>query len=125
MSRPPRPNYRNSPAVEQPGRFDYLPLEFADFADIATGLAREEAGVVLPAGDSDVTRSLIEMPALLAHVLAAYQDLFARESFLATAQTARGLIRHARRLAYEPDGGLAATGYVRFFVKEGLAGTVP
>lgn len=125
MSRPPRPAFRNSPAADQPGRFDYLPLEYADFVDLAIDLAREEAGIALPDGDSDVTRTLIEMPALLAHVLATYQDLYARESFLSTAATARGLIRHARRLAYEPDGGLAATGYVRFVVKDGLAGTVP
>lgn len=125
MSRPPRPAFRNSPAADQPGRFDYLPLEYADFVDLAVDLAREEAGIALPTGDSDVTRTLIEMPALLAHVLATYQDLYARESFLSTAQTARGLIRHARRLAYEPDGGLAATGYVRLVVKDGLSGTVP
>ncbi|HEV7876494.1 baseplate J/gp47 family protein [Bradyrhizobium sp.] len=125
MSRPPRPAFRNSPAADQPGRFDYLPLEYADFLDLAVDLAREEAGIALPTGDSDVTRTLIEMPALLAHVLATYQDLYARESFLSTARTARGLIRHARRLAYEPDGGLAATGHVRLVVKDGLAGTVP
>ena len=39
-----------------------------------------------------------------------YQDRYAREAFLSTAQSARSLVKHGRRLGYEPDPGLAAEG---------------
>lgn len=128
MSRPPRPPYATSPSGEQPGhpdRLDYLPLEFADFLDLEIELAEREAGVALPGGDGDMTLTALELPALLAHILGAYQDLYTTEAFLSTAATAKSLVRHARRLAYEPDAGLAATGYEVLTIGNGLKGTVP
>jgi hypothetical protein len=128
MSRPPRPPYASSPSGEQPGRpdrLDYLPLEFADFLDMEIQLAERETGVALPGGDGDMTLTALQLPALLAHILGAYQDLYAAEAFLSTAATTKSLVRHARRLAYKPDAGLAATGYEVLTIGEGLKGSIP
>ena len=128
MSRPPRPPYATSPSGEQPGRadrLDYLPLEFADFLELEVSLAEREAGMALPGGEGDMSLTALELPALLAHILGAYQDLYAAEAFLSTATTAKSLVRHARRLAYQPDSGLAATGYEVLTIGDGLEGTIP
>ncbi len=66
----------------------------------------------------------MELSALVAHILAVYQDRYAGESFIGTALAASSLVRHARRLSYQPDAGLAATGHVVLFVKPGLSGTI-
>lgn len=127
MSRPPRPHYEATTTGDPtPGlrRIDYLPHEHADLLDLATALAVEELGVRAGSEQGDFGRSLLDLSALVAHVLSQYQDRYANEAFLSTAESPRSLVRHGRRLAYEPDPGVAATGYVAFTAGAGLTGTI-
>lgn len=136
MSRPPRPPYRVSPSgawtetgiLPRPAadlaRLTYLPAGFAELFDLEEMIARTEVEMLLPGGQADAARSLFEAAALLGHILARYQNLYAGEAFLPTARFASSLVRHARRLAYLPDGGLAATGHLLMQVKDGLKGRI-
>jgi hypothetical protein len=127
MSRPPRPTPRGAktgPELAGHGALDYLPSEFADFVERERALATEELGIAPSGQEGDFAETLMDLSALVAHVLGVYQDRFAREAFLRTAQSPQSLVQHGRRLGYEPDPGLAATGYVALRVREGLAGTV-
>lgn len=133
MSRPPIPHPSQSPGREQTGdlqRLEYLPLEFSDLVALQDELAVARLG--RPRGEPterlaepDIARTFMEMSALVTHVLAAYQRQFANEAYLSTAQAASSLVRHARRLAYDPDSGLAASGYAVLVAKDGVSGTVP
>ena len=128
MSRPPRPPFRTSPSGSQPGdtsMVDYVKLDFTELHRLAIEAARVDAGVMLPGGEEDVTATLLELPALVAHILATYQDLYAGEAFISTARSARSLVRHARRLAYVPDGGLSASGHVALTIRDILKGRIP
>lgn len=128
MSRPPRPYSGKSttaPSLLGRGGMDYLPSELADFVERERALAAAELGLVSSGREGDFTVTLMELSAMVAHILGVYQDRHAREAFLSTAQSARSLARHSRRLGYEPDPGLAATGYLLLSVREGLAGTIP
>ncbi len=125
MSRPPRPESARplrADLTPRPdgGGLDYVPLDFADLVELAARI-----GGALPADAHDPTATLYELSALVAHVLAVHQDHVASESFLATASTARSLIKHGRRLGYEPDPGATATGYLAITAKAGLAGELP
>ena len=127
MSRPPRPHFRVSTTGVQEGRrdrLDYLPYEFRDFVELQKELASSEAGLTTTGAEGDFANTLMEASAVLAHLLGGYQDLYAREAYLLTAVSPRSLVHHARRLAYEPDQGLSATGYAVLTVGEGLEGTV-
>lgn len=128
MSRPPRP-YSGQSTTGAPktgrGPMDYMPSEFGNLVDRQRALAATELGLVSSGQEGDFAGTLMELSALVAHVLAVYQDRFAGESFLGTARSARSLVRHGRRLGYEPDPGLAATGYLLLHVQDGLSGTVP
>lgn len=127
MSRPPRP-YSGQSTTSAPstgrGAMDYMPSEFADLVDRQRALSAEELGLVSSGQEGDFAGTLMELSALVSHVLGFYQDRYAREAFLGTAQSARSLVRHGRRLGYEPDPGLAATGHLLFTLHEGLAGTI-
>ncbi len=128
MSRPPRPHFRNSTTGTPPAQAEhirYQPLGFKDLVDLQVSLADQEAALGVPASEGDFARSLMEMSALLGYALGAYQNLYAREVYLGTAQLPQSLIRHARRLAYEPDAGMAATGYAVFTIGQGLQGQLP
>lgn len=128
MSRPPRFRTAYSTTGEPPaGRdvLDYLPDEFADFVEMERALATSELGFPPSTAEGDFAGTLMELSALVAHVLGAYQDRYANDAFLGTARSLRSLVRHGRRLAYEPGPGLAATGYALITLKEGLAGTLP
>ncbi|MFP2929713.1 hypothetical protein ACLESO_31845 [Pyxidicoccus sp. 3LG] len=126
MSRPPRPHFdvvTADPTVRD-GRLDYLPLEYGQLLELAESLAGEELGHVVSTGEGNITRTLLELSSLVGHVLAVYQDRYAGEAFLRTANARSSLVRHARRLSYTPDVGLSATGYVALMLKEGLSGAV-
>lgn len=133
MSRPPRSRAARSPAgaaPSLPGALDYLPLDYAgllaleeDLAVPLLGRQPSQAGQG-PAG-ADVARTLMELAALTGHVLSVYQRQFAREAFISTAAAPSSLLRHAERLGYQPDPGVAASGHVVFTTKPGVAGTVP
>lgn len=132
MSRPPRPISQRSPGASglagDASRLDYLPLGYADLLALEEELAVTEPGRPRRAGlepeEGDAGRAIMELSALLGHVLAVYQRTYAREAFISTAQSAAGLVRHARRLAYDPSPGLAANGHVVLTAKEGTSGTV-
>ncbi len=127
MSRPPRPHPRRLLTETRPGARglrDYLPREHADFLEHQRRLAREELGIISSNEEGDFARTLMDMSAVLAHVLGVYQDRYARESFLGTAQSAHSLVQHGRRLGYEPDPGLSATGFVVLTIHRGLEGVV-
>ena len=128
MSRPPR-HYSGQSTTGAPrtgrGSMDYMPSEFGNLVDRQRALAASELGLVSSGQEGDFAGTLMELSALVAHVLGVYQDRFAGESFLGTARSARSLVRHGRRLGYEPDPGLAATGYLLLHVHDGLSGTVP
>jgi hypothetical protein len=128
MSRPPRPLFGESTtgggesfAVD--GRF--LPIEFADLVTLERDLAEVEARLGVTREPGDFAFTLFELSALVAHTLGLYQNLYSREAFITTATTARSLVRHARRLAYQPDQGLAASGYAVLTIGPGLRGTLP
>jgi hypothetical protein len=103
---------------------DYLSSEHADFLARQQQLARAELGLVPVEEQGDFARTLMDLSAVLAHILGVYQDRYARESFLGTARSARSLVRHGRRLGYEPDPGLAAMGFMAFTVHPGLEGWI-
>jgi hypothetical protein len=127
MSKPPRPHYRVSTTGTPSGRravLDYLPAEYADFIDMQKALAHAEMGIVSASDEGDFARTVMEMSAILGHVLGVYQDRFANEAFLATAQSAQSLVRHGRRLGYQADTGMSASGMVKLTIGEGLSGTV-
>ena len=50
---------------------------------------------------------------------------YAGEAFISTAQAPSSLVRHAHRLAYQPDPGLAASGYVVLSRRRASAGRSP
>lgn len=132
MSRPPHPHRFESTGREQTGdltRLDYLPLEYADLLALQEELAvarlgRPRAETEGDAEEADVARTFMELSALVGHVLSAYQRHYAGEAFISTAQAPSSLVRHAHRLAYDPDPGLAASGYVVVLAKELVSGTV-
>ncbi|HWI09405.1 MAG TPA: hypothetical protein VNT54_18045, partial [Solirubrobacteraceae bacterium] len=131
MSRPPSPHPAASTGAEQSGdlaRLDYLPLEYADLLALQERLAVQRLGRTPSqapgeAGEPDVARTLMELSALVGHVLAVYQRHYAGEAYISTARAASSLVRHARRLAYDPDTGLAAGGHAVLFAKPGVGGT--
>lgn len=139
MSRPPilrpAPSPRGIDVDNGQGR--YFAPRFADLVDLAEMLARDPDGVSVPGGriaegiveipgkDRGLARTLVEIPALFAHILGEHQSHYAAEAFLSTAQQAPSLVAHSRRLAYAPDPGVAATGLAAFTVKPGLDGEVP
>lgn len=132
MSRPPNPHSAASTGRGQTGdraHLDYLPLEFADLLALQEGLADTRLGRPPAATDdsgeeADVTRTFMELSALVGHVLSVYQRQQAAEAFIGTAQAPSSLVRHAHRLAYDPDPGLAASGHVVLVAKENVSGTV-
>jgi hypothetical protein len=128
MSRPPRPHFRESttgaPAVRQ-GRLVVAPDKFGELVKLQQRIAADEALVSIAGAEGDFAQTAIELSALLGHALAVYQDLFASEAYLGTAQMSASLVLHARRLAYEPDVGVAAAGYLVLEVGAGLSGTLP
>ncbi len=129
MSRPPihRPvaSPRRLTAADAGGEARYFGLRFHDLVDLATRLAGETHGIEIPGKGRGLARTLVEIPALLAHILGEHTSLYAREAFLGTARLPDSLWRHARKLAYAPDAGVAATGLAVFTVKPDLAGELP
>ncbi len=132
MSRPPFPHPTNTTGGDQTGdlgHLDYLPLAYGELLDLqqrlaATRLHRAVEQDTAEVGAGDVARTFMELSALVAHVLSVYQRYYAGEAFLSTAQSPSSLVRHAHRLAYEPDPGLSASGYVVLLTKDGVTGTV-
>jgi hypothetical protein len=132
MSRPPFPHPTHTTGGDQTGdlaHLDYLPLAYGELLDLQQRLAATQLHRAVPQDDAevgagDVARTFMELSALVAHVLSVYQRYYAGESFLSTAQSPSSLVRHAHRLAYEPDPGLSASGYVVLFTKDGVSGTV-
>ena len=132
MSRPPSPRTDEGTTTGiQNGdltRLDYLPLAYADLLGLEQNLAVTRLGRPhdsdLPDAAPDTAQTLMELSALVGHVLSVYQRYLASEAFISTAQALSSLVRHAHRLAYEPDAGLAATGYVVLFAKPLVSGIV-
>ncbi len=131
MARPPFARRAPHTAGEPPAgkrSLDVLPHAYADFLAMERELASTELG--FPVADEasasgDLAGSVMEMSALVAHVLALYTDSYGNEAFLGTASSPASLVKHGRRLAYEPSPGVTASGYLALFAKEGLAGTIP
>lgn len=123
MSRPPIhrpvPSPRGDPAAPGAG---YFAPDFAALVALAERLARDRHGLDIPPKGRGLARTLLEIPAVLAHLLGTHQSLYAREAFIATARLPDSLTRHARKLAYVPDAGVAATGLAAFTARPGLAG---
>jgi len=126
MSRPPRPLRTARPGgTLAPWPRDYLPYEHSDFVALQRRLAQAELGLVSSGEEGDFAGTLMDLSALVAHVLGVYQNRYAREAFLGTAQSARSLVWHGRRLGYEPAPGLAATGFATLTAHSGLSGLIP
>jgi hypothetical protein len=139
MSRPPRPPFRtptagDGSAFASPHR-RFMPIEFTEMVEMQRALAELEsrlgttrndpAALAVAGSTGDFATTLMELSALVAHTLGLHQNLYAREAYLDTAETGRSLVLHARRLAYEPDQGLSATGFAVLTIGEGLTGTLP
>src|SRR6266508_2004671 len=113
MSRPPYPHPVESTGREQTGdprRLDYLPLEYADLLALEEDLAVARLGRPRPQSaddvqEADLARTFMELSALVGHVLSVYQRHHAGEAYIGTAQAQSSLVRHAHRLAYDPDPG--------------------
>ena len=58
-------------------------------------------------------------------MLCGVPTLYASEAFLGTARSDTSLVRHARRLAYQPDAGVAATGYQASLTKAVASSVCP
>lgn len=128
MSRPPRPLFRKSTTGDGSAfavRREFLPVDFNDMVELERQLAESEARLGVTEAEGDFAYTLMELSALVAQTLGLYQNLYAREAYLGTAETAKSLVLHARRLAYEPDRGLAASGYAILTVGKGLSGKLP
>ncbi|MGH7305611.1 MAG: hypothetical protein ACRELZ_20195, partial [Candidatus Rokuibacteriota bacterium] len=128
MSRPPRPLFRTTTTGDGSafaGRKQFLPTEFAKMVELQRALAETEARLGVTEEEGDFAYTLMELAALVGHTLGLYQNLYARDAYLSTAETARSLVLQARRLAYEPDQGLAASGFAVLTVGPGLKGSVP
>ena len=123
MSRP--PIHRSVPSPRGNTQDRYFGPDFGALVALAETVARDHHGIEIAAKGRGLARTLIELPALLAHVLGEHQNLYAREAYLGSARLADNLSRHARRLAYSPDPGVAAVGVAAFTVKPGLVGTLP
>lgn len=121
MSRP--PIHRPSPSPRGADR--YFGPDFAALVGLAETVARDGHGIEIPARGRGLARTLIELPALIAHILGEHQSLYAREASLGSARLAGNLTRHARKLGHEPGPGAAATGLAAFTVKPGLSGSLP
>ena len=121
MSRP--PIHRPVPSPRDPEH--YFGPDFTALVALAESVARDAHGIEIPAKGRGLARTLIELPALLAHILGEHQSLYAREASPGTARLAEHLTRHARKLAYAPDPGVAAVGLAAFTVKPGLSGSLP
>jgi len=132
VSRPPYPHPAQSTGREQTGdleHLEYLPLEYADLLALqeelaVTRISRPRPQTQADVAEPDVARTFMELSALVGHVLSVYQRYYAGEAFISTAQAPSSLVRHAHRLAYDPDPGLAASGFVVLFAKDGVSGTV-
>ncbi len=132
MSRPPVPHPAASTGNDHapdPDVLDYLPLQYGNLVALQDHLAVTELGRPLPGGpahseEADATRTFMELSALVAHVLAVHQRRYAGEAFIGTVLAPSNMVRHARRLAYQPDAGLAASGWVVLTAKDGVRGTV-
>jgi Baseplate J-like protein len=132
MSRPPYPRTGTSRAgtpAGDLGTLDYLPLAYAELLaqeeELAvTRLGRPALNPDVAGEEPDAARTFMELSALVGHVLSVYQRYHAGEAFISTAQAGSSLVRHAHRLAYDPDPGLAATGYTVLVAKDGVAGAV-
>ena len=122
MTRPPRLHHDRVRDANA-GPNDYLGLEFTDFVELADARA-EASGLGLRRGGGDFASTLLELPALTAHILAVYQRRNAADAFLGSASSAASLVRHGRRLAYEPDPGLSALGYAALEIRAGLDGVI-
>ncbi len=96
MSRPPIPHPSRSTGSEQTGdlqRLDYLPLQYADLLSLQDQLAVQRPRPAAPRPDRaspepDVAQTLMELSALVGHVLSVYQRQYAGEAYLSTAQAA-------------------------------------
>jgi hypothetical protein len=131
MSRPPTPHPSESTGRDQTGdrrTLDYLPLAYADLLALEQELAVTRLGrpraQTDAAEEADVAETFMELSALVGHVLSVYQRYQAGEAYISTARSASSLVRHAHRLAYDPDPGLAASGFVVLVAKEHVGGTV-
>src|SRR4051794_17385271 len=108
MSRPPHPQPTRSTGGDQNGdlnRFDYLPLGFAELLDLEQELAVTKLDRPKPEPrpggepeEADVGQTLMELSALVGHVLSVYQRYYAGEAYISTAQAPSSLVRHAHRL---------------------------
>jgi hypothetical protein len=132
VSRPPSLRRAGSTGREQTGdleQLDYLPLAYADLLELeedlaVTRLGRPRSSTDAPVEEADVARTFMELTALVGHVLSVYQRHHAGEAFISTARAPSSLVRHAHRLAYQPDPGLAASGSAVLVAKDGVSGTV-
>lgn len=128
MSRPPRPLFRVSTSGDGSAfaaTRQFLPVEFTRLVELERELAEVESQLGVTEEEGNFAYTLMELSALVAHALGLYQNLYARETYLGTAETTRSLVLHARRLAHEPDQGLAASGYAVLTVGKGLKGRLP
>lgn len=124
MSRPPRPHFRLPGDAQLEGRLGGARPGLDGMLALQRRLAEQELSLA-SGGEGEFAATLMEASALLAQVLAAHQGAYAREAYLGTAEEPRSLVRHARRLAYAPDLGRSAVGYLALTIGEGLAGRIP
>lgn len=119
MSRPPRP-FPRVPASSS-GRAP----SWRTLLEIQRELAARELGLVPRGAEGDFVETLFELSAVVAHVLGMHADHYVAESHFATAVTRDSLARHGQRLAYAPDPGLSATGFVALELTAQLDGELP
>lgn len=129
MARPPRPYDATKTTASRRlsrGRLEYLASQHADLVQLAREVGASGTPRLEVTEDRrDLAVTLLELTGLVGHILGEYQNRYANEAYLGTAQAASSLVRHAHRLAYVPDPGLAATGHVVLWAKQGPGGVIP
>lgn len=108
-------------------------LSHADLVDRLAQAVRVEfqgpaPGLWDPARDgstADLGRGLIDVYALALHVLWVYQEAWAAEGFLATAQLDESVDRLLHGIGYRPSPGTAAVGLSHFRCRAGMTTTLP
>jgi len=104
---------------------DYTSLRAQLLAHIAEAFPHWNTRLVGATGDEDLAVAFAELFAYMSDILGFYQDCRANESYIRTATLAQSLIDLTALIDYRVPPGASAETLQAFFVKEGLAGTVP
>src|SRR5205814_9251137 len=103
---------------------ELTPEDFDSAAGSANGRLRPLLNLTTRA-ESDPAIALLDAWALVADVLAFYQERIANEGFLRTAVERRSILELARLIGYELRPGVSASTYLAFDLEKGHEAEIP